>query len=110
LSGSHHFGLCVAGALLMALGMGVTNAAVFKLLPQEIPSAVGGASGWVGGLGAFGGFIIPLLMGFFANASPESGYSQGFVIFMALAVLSLALIYVLKVAHKNRELAMIKSS
>jgi len=35
LSGSHHFGLCVAGALLMALGMGITNAAVFKLLPQE---------------------------------------------------------------------------
>lgn len=43
------FGLSVTGEVLMALGMGVNNAAVFKLVPQEVPHAVGGAAGWVGG-------------------------------------------------------------
>jgi len=32
----------------MALGMGVNNAAVFKLAPQEVPEAVGGAAGFAG--------------------------------------------------------------
>lgn len=53
------FGICFSAEILMALGMGVANAAVFKLVAQEVPEAVGGAAGWVGGLGAFGGFAIP---------------------------------------------------
>jgi NNP family nitrate/nitrite transporter-like MFS transporter len=55
---SQSYGLSILGSVLMALGMGVNNAAVFKLVPQEVPQAVGGAAGWVGGLGAFGGFAI----------------------------------------------------
>ncbi|MBE0597284.1 MAG: MFS transporter, partial [Desulfuromonadales bacterium] len=60
---SESFPLSVTGIVLLAIGMGAGNAAVFKILPQEVPQAVGGAAGWVGGLGAFGGFVIPPLLG-----------------------------------------------
>ncbi|MGE5256581.1 MAG: MFS transporter, partial [Hyphomicrobiales bacterium] len=50
------------GEMLMALGMGFANAAVFKLVPKYTPRAVGGAAGIIGGLGAFGGFVIPPLL------------------------------------------------
>jgi len=99
---SHNYGLSVVGEILMALGMGVNNAAVFKLVPQEVPEAVGGAAGWVGGLGAFGGFAIPPVMGAFVRAQGDLGYATGFVVFITLAVLSLALAYVLKRTHIAR--------
>lgn len=88
---SHGYGLSILGAILMAVGMGVANAAVFKLVPQEVKEAVGGAAGWVGGLGAFGGFAIPPLLGVFVRARGASGYATGFVIFILLAVMSLVL-------------------
>lgn len=100
--GSHSFGLSVAGEVLMALGMGVSNAAVFKLVPQEVPQAVGGAAGWVGGLGAFGGFAIPPVMGAFVRAQGTVGYASGFVVFIGLAVFSLVLVYVLRRTHVPR--------
>jgi len=70
---SHNFALSVVGEILMSIGMGVGNAAVFKLVPQEIPEAVGGAAGWVGGLGAFGGFVVPPIMGIFVRNQGECG-------------------------------------
>ncbi|MGD2216624.1 MAG: MFS transporter [Gemmatimonadales bacterium] len=93
---SHRYGLSVLGAILMAIGMGVANAAVFKLVPQEVKEAVGGAAGWVGGLGAFGGFAIPPLLGMFVGAQGSPGYAHGFVIFVVLAVASLALAFALR--------------
>ncbi len=96
---SHNYGLSVAAEVLMAVGMGVNNAAVFKLVPQEVPEAVGGAAGWVGGLGAFGGFAIPPVMGAFVRAQGNVGYATGFVVFIGLAIFSLALAYVLKRSH-----------
>jgi NNP family nitrate/nitrite transporter-like MFS transporter len=83
----------------MALGMGVTNAAVFKLVPQEVPEAVGGAAGWVGGLGAFGGFAIPPVMGAFVRVSGNAGYPTGFTVFIGLSLLSLSLSYILRRKH-----------
>lgn len=96
---SHHYALSVVGEIVMALGMGMNNAAVFKLVPQEVPEAVGGAAGWVGGLGAFGGFAIPPVLGAFVRAQGAPGYPTGFVTFIGLALLSLALAYLLKGAH-----------
>lgn len=93
---SHRYGLSFSGAILMAIGMGVANAAVFKLVPQEVKQAVGGAAGWVGGLGAFGGFAIPPLLGAFVRAQGASGYATGFVIFVVLGVASLALAFTLR--------------
>jgi NNP family nitrate/nitrite transporter-like MFS transporter len=93
---SHELPGAVAGAVLMALGMGVANAAVFRLVPQEVPEAVGGAAGWVGGLGAFGGFAIPPVLGAVVRAQGSTGYATGFVTFVFLAMISLALALVLR--------------
>ncbi len=82
--------------LLLGLSMGVANAAVFKLVPQAVPQAIGGAAGWIGGLGAFGGFVIPPLMGVIVGAKGISGYSQGFSVFVILSSLSLCVVFLLK--------------
>ncbi|MCB1195040.1 MFS transporter [bacterium] len=98
---SSNFILSVAAEIILAIGMGVGNASVFKLVPQEVPQAVGGAAGWVGGLGAFGGFVIPPIMGYYVRAMGEQGYSRGFTVFIVLSVLSLGLAFILKKTHKN---------
>ncbi|MGI9557328.1 MAG: MFS transporter, partial [Solirubrobacterales bacterium] len=86
-------------ALLLACGMGVNNAAVFKLVPQEVPDAVGGAAGWVGGLGAFGGFAIPPAMAAFVSG--DTGFDTGFLVFVGLTILCLVLATVL---YRSRSL------
>ena len=93
---SGNFGLSIAAEILMGIGMGVTNAAVFKLVAQEVPEAVGGAAGWVGGLGAFGGFAIPPIMGTIVEIRGAGGYASGFVVFVGLAAISLLLVGVLR--------------
>ena len=80
------FDINLAGELLIGLGMGLANAAVFKMVPKYVPHAVGGASGLVGGLGALGGFVIPPVLGLFAGALGSSGYSGGFFSYVVLAV------------------------
>lgn len=88
--------LALPGEVLMAFGMGVTNAAVFKMVPQAVPHAVGGASGWVGGLGAFGGFAIPPMLAFAVRDLGKAGYAIGFIVFVFLTLLSLTMIWILK--------------
>jgi len=98
---SQSFSLSIAGSIFLALGMGTANAAVFKLVPQEVPDAVGGAAGWVGGLGAFGGFVIPPIMGAFVNNGNHAGYAYGFVVFIVLAMISLSIAVLLKKMHRT---------
>jgi len=93
---SQVYQLAIPGLILMALGMGICNAAVFKLVPQLVPRAVGGATGWVGGLGAFGGFLIPLAMGLAVSDLGMPGYPIGFVIFIFLAIFALTMMWILK--------------
>jgi NNP family nitrate/nitrite transporter-like MFS transporter len=71
--------------------MGVNNAAVFWMVPRYVPEAVGGASGWVGGLGALGGFAVPPLLGQFVEWFGPVGYARGYVVYVVLAIVSLAL-------------------
>ena len=87
--------------LLLAIGMGINNAAVFKLVPEYVPKAIGGASGWIGGLGAFGGFAIPPIMGAIASANGKEGYAMGFIVFAVLASISIAIVLVLKRQHRR---------
>lgn len=96
MTGAREFELAVPGLLLLAVGMGLCNAAVFKIVPQAVPQAVGGAAGWVGGLGAFGGFVIPQALGFAVSDLGTRGYAIGFVVFVFLALGSLSLAWVLK--------------
>ncbi len=92
---SRSMAMAVTGVMLLALGMGFANAAVFKLVPKYTPETVGGAAGIVGGLGAFGGFVIPPVMGLFVKLSGASGYSLGFSIFFGLSLLALVLFAIL---------------
>lgn len=81
-----NFPVNVAGELLIGLGMGLGNAAVFKMVPKYVPHAVGGASGLVGGFGALGGFVIPPMLGLFAGAlGGDAGYAGGFFVYVVLA-------------------------
>jgi len=96
MTGTTQFELAVPGEILLAIGMGVCNAAVFKLVPQVVPHAVGGAAGWVGGLGALGGFVIPPVMGFAVHNLGMRGYPIGFVVFIFLALFSLSMVWILK--------------
>ncbi|HBC95988.1 MAG TPA: MFS transporter [Clostridium sp.] len=97
--------IAVLGILLLAAGMGVTNAAVFKILPKAVPHAVGGASGWVGGLGAFGGFVIPPFMASFIDKTGRSlsGYQKGFLIFVVLSVISFLIVNFLRINSVKKE-------
>ncbi len=99
---SSSFALSALGVVVMAVGMGVANAAVFKLVPKYVPEAVGGATGWVGGLGATGGLLIPPAMAAFVAAYGQEGYRLGFAIYVALAALSIALGAILQLREAKR--------
>jgi len=86
----------LAGLVLMGAGMGLANAAVFKLVPKFVPEAVGGASGWVGGVGATSGFLLPPALGEIVGAYGHRGYTLGFAVFTGLAALSLGVGWLLQ--------------
>lgn len=86
---SSMFWLTVVGEFLVGAGMGVNNAAVFKLVPHYVPDAVGGTAGWVGGLGALGGFVVPPLLGDIAQSLGSIGYARGYAVYVILALVSL---------------------
>jgi MFS transporter, NNP family, nitrate/nitrite transporter len=83
------FSTALAGELLIAVGMGIANAAVFKMVPKYVPEAVGGAAGIVGGLGALGGFIIPPFLGAVVDALGPQGYAGGFFAYVVLAAMAI---------------------
>lgn len=95
LSFSSNILLSILIVVLLAVGMGIANAAIFKLVPVYVPKAVGGAAGWIGGLGAFGGFALPPIMGAIAGKLGTVGYARGFIVFVALSLVNLAIIYAL---------------
>ena len=105
LSVANAISISMLAVILLAAGMGVANAAVFKLVPVYVPKAVGGAAGWVGGLGAFGGFALPPLMGAIAGTYGIVGYARGFIVFVGLAVINLMIIYILM---KNRSMRIVE--
>ena len=100
---SSSIGFAIVGILLLAIGMGSTNAAVFKIVPKAVPQAMGGASGWIGGIGALGGFVIPPLMASFIDKSGEnlSGYSTGFIVFIILAIVAIIILTIINKARKE---------
>jgi MFS transporter, NNP family, nitrate/nitrite transporter len=63
----------------------------------------GGAAGWVGGLGAFGGFVIPPVRASFIDKTGAnlSGFSKGFLVFSALTIMSLIILGIFRMGSKN---------
>jgi MFS transporter, NNP family, nitrate/nitrite transporter len=95
-------GFGISASILLATGMGINNAAVFKLVPYYIPKAIGGAAGWIGGIGAFGGFVIPPMMGEIVDLYGKTGYATGFIIFTILAIFSLLIVIGLLKMKRNK--------
>ena len=92
----------IIGLVFMTVGMGVVNAGVFKMLPAFVPGAVGGAAGWVGGLGALGGFVLPnITSSFLSGIERDPGYLKGFFVFTILIVLSIIVVNILPKQQKS---------
>ena len=90
-------GPAFAGMMILATGMGVANAAVFELVPVYVPGAVGGASGWIGGIGGAGTLVVIPALGAFVDSSGSAGYAHGFVLFAVLSLICAAACYGLRV-------------
>lgn len=85
------------GALGMAAAIGLGNGAVFKLVPEYFPGAVGSVTGLVGAAGGLGGFFPPLVLGGVKQLT--GGFALGFAL---LALFALACLVVLLVGERGR--------
>jgi NNP family nitrate/nitrite transporter-like MFS transporter len=78
------------GALGMAAAIGLGTGAVFKLVPEFFPTAVGSVTGLVGAAGGLGGFFPPLVLGELHHQT--GSYAPGFVCLSAFALLCLGVL------------------
>lgn len=76
--------------LTTALGLGLGNGAIFKLVAQYFPKNTGLITGIAGCAGGLGGFFPPLLLGFVRDATGT--YALGFVLLAIFALGCLALL------------------
>lgn len=76
------------GALGMAAAIGLGNGAVFKLVPQYFPHAVGSVTGLVGAAGGLGGFFPPLVLGLIRQLTGT--FTWGFILLAFFSVGCLA--------------------
>jgi NNP family nitrate/nitrite transporter-like MFS transporter len=107
---SRSFPISLLGEIIIGAGMGVGNAAVFKLVPKYVPSAPGGASGWVGGLGAFGGFVVPPILGIFIDKFGIAGYAKGFIVYVILAIIAIIVSFILlKTYGKTKKMDLVSN-
>jgi MFS transporter, NNP family, nitrate/nitrite transporter len=79
------------GALGMAAAIGLGNGAIFKLVPEYFPQAVGSVTGLVGAAGGLGGFFPPLVLG--AIRQSTGAFTWGFVL---LAIFSIGCLLVVR--------------
>lgn len=84
------------GTIVLGTGMGIVNAAIFELVPKYVPDAVGGASGWIGGIGGAGTLIVLPLLGVFVDVYGEVGYAWGFSMFVVLSAICAGVAFALK--------------
>ncbi len=86
----------ILGMMILGTGMGFANAAVFELVPTFVPEAVGGASGWISGIGGGGTLVILPVMGLFVAIYGHVGYARGFAVFVVLSLLCVLVAAALK--------------
>jgi NNP family nitrate/nitrite transporter-like MFS transporter len=73
-------------ALLMAgmICLGISNGAVFQVVPQRFRDEIGAATGYIGALGGAGGFFLPTLLGTMKHVT--GSFAPGFVILGLVAL------------------------
>jgi MFS transporter, NNP family, nitrate/nitrite transporter len=79
-------GLTVAMLMFLMGTLGVGNGAVFQVVPQRFPSAVGPITGLVGAAGGLGGFLLPFALGSLQGSTGT--FAPGFMAFALTAVLA----------------------
>jgi NNP family nitrate/nitrite transporter-like MFS transporter len=98
------FVVCVE---VLAMGMGIGKASVYKYIPEYFPRDVGAVGGLVGTLGALGGFFLPLGFGYLheATAQPRSC----FWLMLALIAWSFAWLHLAVTGIKRRATPLVDS-
>ncbi len=89
-------------AALLVFGMaclGMGNGAVFQLVPQRFSKEIGVATGVIGAVGGFGGFLLPNLLGTVKQSSGSFG--AGFMVLAGIALGALALLRVLVIIRQG---------
>jgi len=75
------------GLLIFTMGtLGMGNGAVFQVVPQRFPAAVGPMTGLVGAAGGLGGFLLPFALGSLQGSTGT--FAAGFLVFAAAAGLA----------------------
>jgi MFS transporter, NNP family, nitrate/nitrite transporter len=88
--------------VVVAIGMGIGKASVYKYIPNYYPRDVGAVGGLVGMLGALGGFFLPKAFGWLGR---ETGFPQAaFLALLALTAVSLVWLHVAVRALRCRAL------
>lgn len=79
--------------LLLAVGcMGLGNGAIFQLVPQRFQGRVGAMTGLVGAGGGLGGFLVPVVLGWFKQYYGSFGIAFSvFAVISGLALINVAI-------------------
>jgi NNP family nitrate/nitrite transporter-like MFS transporter len=85
---------------VLAIGMGIGKASVYKYIPEYFPKDVGAVGGLVGTLGALGGFFLPLGFGYLEEATKQP--QSCFWIMLALIAWSFAWLHLVVAGLKRR--------
>jgi MFS transporter, NNP family, nitrate/nitrite transporter len=85
---------------ILAIGMGVGKASVYKYIPEYFPKDVGAVGGLVGTLGALGGFFLPLGFGYLQEWTTQP--RSCFWVMFALIAWSFAWLHLVVVGIKRR--------
>lgn len=90
-AGGPNIVIATALFLFTAVGLGLGNGAVFKLVAQYFPRNTGLVTGIVGCAGGLGGFFPPLVMGLVRDNT--GSYALGFVFLAGFAFICLAALF-----------------
>jgi NNP family nitrate/nitrite transporter-like MFS transporter len=100
-----NLGLFIVCVELLAVGMGIGKASVYKYIPEYFPRDVGAVGGLVGTLGALGGFVMPLGFGYLEQATGQP--SSCFWIMFALIVTSFAWLHLVAINLRRSQRAQV---
>ncbi len=87
--------------VVVACGMGIGKASVYKYVPNYYPNDVGAVGGLVGALGALGGFVLPPLFGYLGRSTGNP--RMAFASLLVLTLISLAWLHLSVLGVKAAE-------